>query len=214
MTEEQRDTGLEDEELENSQQDDSSQGGNSSNSVPLDDYKNLQAKFTTTSQEAAALKERLVALEAERNEAGSRAESDALEFLDSEEVQEEIDADPSSIVKYLKQAVKMSNQQLESELVAALKDRDQYYHGRFLAQNPEYQEVKDEIEQLRRDEPAFANLSDEAMMAVVKRTSDKKGSGKSRTQFRGNPGGTRAPVPTKSDKDVRSSDLYKKIYGE
>jgi len=215
MTEEQRQEELEDEDLknefesENSQTDDSSDTGDST--VPIEDYKNLQGAFTHARQEVTELKERLSQLEQSRSETDSKAESDALSFLDSDEVKDEIDADPSCITGILKQAVTKATSQLESEMVATLSDRDKYYHGKFLSQDPTYQEYKDEIERMREEEPAFKSLSDEQMMAVVKRTKTDGGKGK----FRGNAGGGRSPGSKSSgkSKDIKNSNLYKKIYG-
>lgn len=218
MTEEQREPELDENDQpidsENSPQDDSSEGSRQE-SVPISDYKNLQAVYTQTSQEVGALKERLNQVEQAREESGGQAQSDALDWLDSEEVQEEIDSDPASIPKILKQAVQKSRDQLEGELVQTLKERDGYYHQKFLSQDPGYQQNKDRIDELRNEVPAFRNLSDEAMMEVVER--EDGGKSQSKSEFRGNPGSGKAATP-KSTKDAakkaRKSELYSRIYGE
>jgi hypothetical protein len=212
MTEEQLANGFDDEDVESNSHEEDSSDEQARNTVSIDEYKNLQSAFTRSSQEVGALKQQLAQLEQARGEeANSDAVSDALAFLDSDEVSEEIDADPSRIVPLLKKAVMLSKQQLESEMVQTLRQRDEYYHKKFQATDPVYQSYKDDIEELRK-EPAFERLGEDALIAIVKKTRGDKGD---RPQFRGNPGGGRVPRTSggKSAKDIRSSELYKKIYG-
>jgi hypothetical protein len=216
MTEEYRDAELTDDndDSENTPLGNSSEG-DTPKTIEMDRYKHLQAAYTQTNQEIGALRQKLGELESQRVDNKSSAESDALAWLESEDVQEELDADPSLVTKYLKKAVSMASSQLETELVQTLQERDAYYHMKFMSQDPEYRESVDQIEALRKEEPKFVNLSDEQLLAIVKRTG---GSGKSaqgsKREFRGNPGGGRN-VSQSGGKggDPRKSELYKKIYG-
>ena len=212
MTEEQRNAELEgDESSENNSQDDSS-GGSSHNTVPIDQYKHLQAAYTQTSQEIGSLKEKLSSIESQRQSDKETPESDALAFLESEEVQEELDADPSSVTKHLKKALKIASEQLEQDLVQTLQVRDDYYHQKFMAQDPEYKESAEKIKELRNEDPAFSQMSDEQLLAIVKRSGEKPN--KSKSDFRGNPGsGKPASKSGGSSKDIRNTELYQKIYG-
>lgn len=211
MTEEQRYEEPDTEEVEGSPTDDSSQG-EAEKTVPVEDYKNLQSAYTKSNQDLGKLQAKVEMLEQSQQKPSEESETvdSILDKLDDDEIRERVDSDPAEAIPIIKEALRGAVGSLEKEFVSALKERDAYYHHQFKERDPAFQQAKDEIEKLREEEPAFKNLPDEALMAVVART---KGN-QSKSEFRGNPGGGKAPQPKRKEEDIKETDLYKMIYGD
>lgn len=209
MTEEQRDLEPEVDEAEDSPRDDSSQG-NDDNAVRIEDYKNLQSAYTKSNQELGRLQAKIEQLEESQQEPSEEFQTvdSVLDSLDDDEIRSRVDADPAEAIPILKEALKGAVGTLEGQFVEALRERDAYYHSQFKERDPAYQQAKGDIYKLRED-PAFANLPDETLMAVLAR---EKGN-RPKSEFRGNAGSGMAPKPMQKEEDIRKTDLYKRMYG-
>lgn len=164
-----------------------------------------QAKITEMGQENAELRGKVDVLDRPAP-VESEAISDPYDDLNEDEVLE----NPMLIVE----ASRAQNDRLIHDVGGALRLLKDDLLNELKQQNPERLALKTDIDELR-SEPELAGLSDDALMAIAKRSRRVAPARKvEAVKPAGVPAGGSRVSATASDDEVRESPLYKMMYAE
>lgn len=178
-------------------------------------FKDTQAKLTKTATEKAELEKSLAqltgkvdALVSMSNKSETReAAEDPFKFLDDEEEVNNLLDDPKNVAKALKRTL--------AGIARVLEDRDRFVLGEIDRRDPTVREVREKVEELRKDSD-YQGFSDKQLAVIVKKGLVKAPKADEEEDdddgFRGGVGGGRkVAVARKRDKDAEVTSWMKKL---